>query len=195
MLASITPLGERGRGNRYTTTVAWHLAGALVGGALAGLLAGAAGSVVPLSDRVATEGAIAVVLLAFAFDARLGGLRLPTVRRQVNERWLDRYRAWVYGAGFGFQLGTGIATIVTTAATYAWIALSVLAGDGRGGAAIGAVFGTVRGASVLAAARVRTPAQLVELHRRIANAAPIVRRASLGVYVIGVVVAAVALAA
>ena len=52
--------------------------------------------------------------------AALGGLHLPPTRRQVNERWLDQFRLWVYGAGFGWQIGTGLATYVKTAAVYLW---------------------------------------------------------------------------
>ena len=60
----------------------------------------------------------AVALIGVALDLGWAGLRLPTVRRQVNEDWLHRYRGGVYGFGFGFQLGLGVATIVTTAAVY-----------------------------------------------------------------------------
>ena len=35
--------------------------------------------------------------LALAFDLELFGSRLPIHRRQVNERWLDQFRPWVYG--------------------------------------------------------------------------------------------------
>ena len=34
MLSSITPLGERGRHNRFAVTAAAHIAGAVVGGAV-----------------------------------------------------------------------------------------------------------------------------------------------------------------
>ena len=47
-------------------------------------------------------GGAAVLLLAgLLLDRRVGGLRLPTWHRQVDERWLARYRGWVYGLGFG----------------------------------------------------------------------------------------------
>ena len=35
----------------------------------------------------------------------VGGFRLPSHTRQVNEAWLDEYRGWVYGGGFGWQIG------------------------------------------------------------------------------------------
>jgi hypothetical protein len=36
MLASITPLSERGRGHRYRATAAWFVLGAILGGATLG---------------------------------------------------------------------------------------------------------------------------------------------------------------
>ena len=33
----------------------------------------------------------------------------------VHEQWLTRYRGWVYGVGFGAQLGFGLVTIITSA--------------------------------------------------------------------------------
>ena len=67
---------------------------------------------------------------------RRRGLRRPTRRvralghtRQVNEVWLDRYRSWVYGAGFGYVIGVGLATYIVTAAVYLTIALAALTGE------------------------------------------------------------------
>ena len=85
----------------------------------------------------------------------------PGPRRQVNERWLDEYRGWVYGLGFGAQLGLGVTTVITSAATY------VGAAGRRPERVAGARCGhrrrcsaLVRGLTPLAAARVRTPPQL-----------------------------------
>ena len=52
--------------------------------------------------------ACAAAILAAASDSRLGGFHLPFHSRQVNERWLDQFRPWVYGAGFGWQIGAGL---------------------------------------------------------------------------------------
>lgn len=49
-------------------------------------------------------------LAGLALDLGLGALRLPGPARQVDEDWLARYRGWVYGAGFGTQLGLGVVT-------------------------------------------------------------------------------------
>jgi hypothetical protein len=193
MLASITPLGERGRNNSYWFTAVWHIAGAVVGGAAIGTLAGAIGAVRQPSTVVANAGALVVALLALVFDLRVGGLRLPTVRRQVNERWLDEYRGWVYGVGFGAQLGAGVVTIVTTAATYAALLLATLTGSVAGGALIGLVFGLVRGASVLITARTKDANDLRSLHRSMARLAPRTQGATLAMYAVGAVSASLLL--
>ncbi len=104
----------------------------------------------------------------------LAGWRLPTLRRQVSEDWLGRYRGWVYGGGFGVQLGVGVATTVTTAALYAGVALLVMlgaTGDLATAQAAGAAFGVARALPVLAGARVHDPERLRRRVQRVAAAA------------------------
>jgi hypothetical protein len=170
MLSSITPLGERGRNNRFVIAASFFVVGSVLGGITTGAVAGGIGQVAvpaaPVFDGVV------IVLLAIAgaaLDARIAGLRLPTITRQVDERWLQKYRGWVYGFGFGLQLGTGLATIVSSAAVYLMVVAAVLTRSVAAGAAIGAVFGTVRGLSILLARRVATYDELRALHRRIAD--------------------------
>jgi hypothetical protein len=182
MLASITPLGERGRNNRYAVTAAWHIAGAAVGGAAVGATAGLVGAIVDPARGAANAGALAVVVLVLLFELRVGGLALPTVKRQVNERWLDSYRGWVYGFAFGVQLGAGVVPIVTSAAIYAALLLAALTASVPAGALIGLVFGVVRGASVLSTARITDPEGLRALHRRMAVSVPAARRATVLAY-------------
>src|SRR5213080_2807837 len=105
MLTSITPLGERGRGSRWAATIVALALGSALAGAAGGLAAGAAG---------------------VALDLGIGGDPLPGPRRQVNEQWLGAYRGWVYGIGFGLQLGLGVATIVSASAVYATFAAAAL---------------------------------------------------------------------
>jgi sulfite exporter TauE/SafE len=173
MLASITPLGERGRHNRFAITASAYLLGSTLGGLTIGASAGALGWLLVPSGRLVPELVAGLVFVAAAvavlFDLRLGGLRLPTVHRQVNEDWLTAYRGWIYGVGFGFQLGLGVITIVTTAAVYAALVDAVLTGSVLGGAAIGLAFGLVRGATIFLGARVQRPEQLNQLHRRFAS--------------------------
>jgi MFS family permease len=176
MLASIHPLGERARGRRWAITVSAFIAGAASAGAAAGGLLGLAGATVREHAGLPwTAVGAAVVVLCLAgglLDLGWLGPKLPSVRRQVNEDWLHRYRGGVYGFGFGFQLGLGVATIVTTAAVYVAYALAFLTGSALAGLAIGATFGSVRGLSVLLAARVEAPQQLWALHRRLQRWAP-----------------------
>jgi hypothetical protein len=165
MLASITPLGERGRGRRWGITVGAHLVGAALSGGVIGALLGRVGAaLVRALGSEARLGALAIAAIAgVALDARVRGLRLPTRARQVNEEWMSRYRGWVYGFGFGIQLGSGVATIVSTSAVYVTLVAAALSGGPGAGAAIGATFGLVRGATLLAGIRIKRPEQLVRV--------------------------------
>ena len=158
MLGSITPLGERGRGSRWWVTVSAYLVGSLAGGALAGGLAAALGLAAGAASWSvgARLVAIAVALVVgLALDARVGGLRLPTIHRQVEEEWRGRYRGWVWGLAFGFQLALGVVTIVTTSTVYVtWLA-AAMSGSIAGGVAIGVAFGLARAVPVFAVAGVR----------------------------------------
>ena len=169
MLASITPLGERSRNSRWGITVTAFVVASTASGAVVGSVFGSIG--VPL--RAATQGSVrlwilaAVVGLCVLFETQMVGMRLPAFRRQVNEQWLNMYRGWVYGAGFGAQLGAGVFTIVSTSAVYAALCSALLAGSPGWGALVGVSFGLVRGLSVLPARRVRAPAALVSLDARL----------------------------
>jgi hypothetical protein len=177
MLATVTPLAERGRGHRYRSTAAWFIAGATAGGATLGLFMAALAlglRAADLSAAALAAAACAVAVLAAASDARLGGFHLPFHSRQVNERWLDQFRPWVYGAGFGWQIGAGLATYIKTAALYLMIALAALTADPATALAIGVLFGLVRGLAVLLGRRIVSPASLAAFHRRFLRAGPVV---------------------
>lgn len=167
MMTSITPVGEMARQQRWWMTTVAYLVGSLVGGLAIGSLLG----LVSVAVRSVVSAPVAVALLAAVAVAGLladaGHLPLPTWHRQVDERWLTSYRGWVYGVGFGLQLGTGVATIVTASATYVVLAAAVLSGSVLAGAAIGATYGLVRALPVLGFARVRTPARLRDAMRRV----------------------------
>jgi hypothetical protein len=194
MLSSITPFGERGRNNRFAVVATFFVAGSLVGGAGVGALAGAVGALVVPSSTLFAGAVIAVAALAgAATDAHLAGLRLPTIKRQVDENWLNRYRGWVYGLGFGLQLGTALATIVSSAAVYLMLVAALLTRSVVAGAVIGVVFGAVRGGSILLARRIHTADELRRFHRRLAAKARLSERISVavqgGMTVLGVVAA------
>lgn len=168
MLGSITPLGERGRRSRWGLTVAAFVLASSVAAAGLGAILGTIGSAIGVRGSLTSILVLAGLLaVALALDARLGGLHLPTVNRQVDEQWLPRYRGWVTGVGFGFQLGLGVVTIVTTAFTYVTFAAAALSGSAAGGALIGAAFGLLRGGTILVGAGVDSPERLVQLDTRL----------------------------
>jgi hypothetical protein len=170
MLSTITPLGERGRGNRYASTARRYVIGAVAGGALLGTGAAVLAAAVERLDLSSTSAAVIGVvaaLVSVASDARLGGFELPIHRRQVNERWLDDFRSWVYGAGFGFQVGSGLSTYITTGATYLMVVLLALAGSPALAFVTGALFGLTRGLAVLLTRRVRSAPDLVAVHESV----------------------------
>ena len=184
MLSSITPLGEGAKGHSYRSTVAWFVIGATAGGATLGGLMALAAVGVRASDLTGTTLAflaLVACLVAAGSDAGIGGWRLPIHRRQVNERWLDQYRAWVYGAGFGWQIGTGLATYITTAAVYLMIVLGALSTRPVVALAIGTGFGLLRGLAVLLTRGLRTSDQLLDFHRRFTAAGPVVGKVVNGV--------------
>jgi hypothetical protein len=180
MLATVTPLAERGRGHRYRTTAAWFVVGAGAGGATLGLglsaLAWAVRAAGPAPEAALLAIAGGGALVAAAADARLAGFRLPVHHRQVNERWLDQFRAWVYGAGFGWQIGTGVVTYVKTAAVYLLIVLAALTGSPLLALGLGVLFGLVRGLAVFLGRGITSPDALAAFHRRFTAWDPVSRR-------------------
>ena len=184
MLTSINPVSERGRNHRFGVTAAWFIVGGVLGGATLGL-----GSVIlalvvrstgiGLEARLMTGAALAV--LAVLLDLGLVGVTMPVIRRQVNERWLDEFRGWFSGVGFGWQIGVGVATYVMTAAVGLLVVLGALTAQPIIAMAICVLFGLVRGSWVLLTARVRTPDALRSLLSRLDRLEEPVRRVVVGV--------------
>lgn len=177
MLSQITPLAEAGRGQRFARTASWFIVGAILGGlTIGGAMAGVA---IALSAAGLGQGtAIALIagcaLAGAAVDAHLLGFGPPFLRRQVNAEWLAKYRSWVYGIGFGWQIGVGVTTYVMTAAVALMTVLGALSANPWAALAIGVIFGLARGLAVLLGARVRTAPALYAFHRRFdAWAAPV----------------------
>jgi hypothetical protein len=94
----------------------------------------------------------------------------------VNERWLDRLRPWAYGAGFGWQIGTGLATYIMTAGVYLMIVLAALTGAPWLAVVFGVLFGLVRGLSVFLGRHITTTDTLRAFHIRFYGFGPMVRR-------------------
>jgi sulfite exporter TauE/SafE len=126
---------------------------------------GWAGSQLDLSAdlRLAILGV--AIAAGLAFDLHLGGLRLPSTHRQVDETWRASYRGWVWGLTFGAQLALGVITVVTTAMVYVtWLA-AFLTGSVAAGALVGIAFGLARALPILSVASVRTSRQLLGVDR------------------------------
>lgn len=181
MLSSLTPLAERGRRTTFAGTAAWFVTGSLLGGAALGALGAAlAATVAALAPASSAESlavvATALVLAAAYLDLAVAGRRAVGHHRQVNERWLDHFRPWVYGAGFGFQIGSGLATYVTTAGVYLVVLLGALTADPVIALALGLCFGLVRGLAVLLGRSITSPESLRRFHARFAALEPASRQ-------------------
>lgn len=151
-------------------TVGAYLVGSVLGGLIMGTLFGA----LPDPSGMLPDRSLALLaagLIALAVAVEVGLLPLPTPARQVNEDWLDEYRGWVIGLGFGFQLGLGLVTIVTSATVYLVPVMAWLSGSWERGALIGGAFGLIRALPILMASRVRSPGDLRSLHLRLGSLA------------------------
>lgn len=194
MLSSITPMTEAGRGNRFGVTAAWFVGGSALGGLTMGALAagGAAGmGALSLSVTTRVGMAAAMAIVTAGIDLGAFGIDLPIFKRQVDDAWLRRYRSWAYGAGFGWQIGFGVATYIMTAGVFLTIGLAVLTASPVAAVLIGGLFGLVRGSAVYVSRSATTPAALRRVHERLEAAAPAARIAAASVQIL----AAAALAA
>lgn len=177
MLSSINPLGERARRQHFWITVGWYFLGSVLGGIAIGAIGGFAGGLLP-SGTWRAIAAVAVCVIGATMD--LAGRMPPSIHRQVDENWLNRYRGWVYGLGFGFQLGLGVVTIVTTASVYTTIALAILTGSTALGVAIGAVFGMTRAMAIFLVVGADTPDSLRRVMRNLQGRLSAARLATIG---------------
>ncbi|MCI0543526.1 MAG: hypothetical protein L0Z49_03650 [Actinobacteria bacterium] len=173
MLSSINPLGERARGQRFWLTATWYVVGSLGGGLLMGAISGIVGSMIP-GETWRPVAAMAV--LAAGIAGELTDRVPPSLHRQVDENWLGRFRGWVYGVGFGAQLGFGVATIVTSASVHTTIAVAVLSGSVVVGTIVGGVFGLVRSLPIVMVSRAHDPSTLRRVMRRLQDRLPTASR-------------------
>lgn len=169
MLSSIHPFGERSRNNSFGRTATAHVVGSTIGGAALGVVAGLLGAglaaVASLSADQRLGIAIAAATVALLFEATGRERMLPTRTRQVDENWIQTYRGWVYGGGWGAELGFGVSTIITTSLVHLLVVVMIIAGSFSTALVLGTIFGLVRGATVLAAATVDTPERLRSFHQ------------------------------
>ena len=170
MLASITPLGERGRKATWAITVTAFALGARWRGRRSGALLGLAGVV--LAGRSRPERGWGCWPAAAAGRRRAGCRARARCRdrggRSTSAGW-TRTAAGCTGCGYGAQLGVGVTTVVTSAATYValcWPRCSAGDPGPRARWSLGG-YGAVRGLTPLAAARVRRRQQLLAIHARL----------------------------
>jgi hypothetical protein len=175
MLSTITPVTEQARGRRYAATVPWYLLGALAGGATLGGVAALVS--VPIGALNLPDMTVLAIIGLFAVvsnfsDLGVKGFRLPRHNRQVDRRWLDHYRSWVYGTGFGWQIGVGLATYIVTTAVYLTVLVAFLTGSPGQALIIGLLFGGVRGLAIFLGVGAITVEKLHALHRGLTRFEP-----------------------
>lgn len=124
--------------------VSW-LAGHLLGGiALFGLLAWLGAFLIPFAGSIYLAGLALLCFLTALHHFNVIRLPLPQLRRQVSRLWLPHFHKNLVAFGYGFQLGSGVATRIKTATTYIVIGCAFCSGSWLAGASIGAVFGLSR---------------------------------------------------
>ncbi len=158
-----------------------------MGGASIGLLAavGALGiGALDLSITARCTIAFALAVGTAAVDLGAFGIELPIFKRQVNDAWLRRYRGWAYGAGFGWQIGFGVATYIMTAGILLMVGLAVLTASPFQALLIGTTFGIVRGSAVFVGRSATSPAALGQIHATLERYAPVSRAAAALVQVV-----------
>ncbi len=195
MLSSITPMTEAGRDNRFRTTAAWFVVGGVIGGVTLGAVAAGGAALIAATGATLTTRLVIGALIAVAtaaVDLGVFGIELPIFKRQVNDAWLRTYRGWVYGAGFGWQIGVGVATYIMTAGILLMVALAVLTASPLAALAIGTTFGLVRGSAVFIGRSATTPTKLAEVHARLDHYGPASRSAALWVQMTAAVMLSIA---
>jgi cytochrome c biogenesis protein CcdA len=190
MLSTITPMTEVAKGHRFRVTAWWYVVGATLGGLSLGLLlAGPAALFGRLTLPEETRLLVVALgaLVGVMSDGRLFGFQLPGHDRQVNERWLDRYRSWIYGVGFGWQIGFGLSTYIMTAGVYLLVVSAVASGSVFGAVLLCTLFGVIRGLAVFSAADITSQDSMADFHRRFESWRQPVRKAMIAVLgVVGV---------
>jgi hypothetical protein len=153
--------------------VTFYVVASAAGGAAMGAVLGTVGSLLPgVGSRRSLIVAVLAAAVAVVLDARG---QPPSLRRQVDETWLHRYRDWVCGTGFGAQLGFGAVTIVTSASLYLTWLLELLVASSAAGAVIGVVFGAARAVPILGNRHVVDAPSLRRSHQRWQHALRLVK--------------------
>lgn len=165
--AQIHPLGESSRGNIWGITITAFTIGSMAAGAaLCALFAWLGTLLIPeMSSTTALTITAVLALIAGALD--LSPIKPLTPKRQVNQNWIGQYRGWVYGLGFGVQLGVGFAVFVMSWGYYAMLAAAFLSRSMWAGVLMGAVFGFGRGLLLYPSRWITSPDKLFRFHRKL----------------------------
>jgi hypothetical protein len=191
MLSSLTPFGEASRGNRYAVAATAFIGSALLGGLCLGLaLSVPALAIDAFGVTPATASAVVAIAAGVTVAADFGVVKTPRIPRQVDESWFGQFRPWVYGLGYGWQIGVGLATYVMTNAVYLMLVVAAMTGDPWVAICIGAIFGGVRGLTLLVGWRLVDPGRIRNLHRRLDALEPTSRLLAVGAQVVILSVAA-----
>lgn len=122
----------------------WIL-GHLLGGVVFFGLIGWLGSNLPMTGRFFSLAVLAVVCLAAAFHQfKIIECPMPQLTRQVSRLWLTNLHKNIVALGYGFQLGSGVATRIKVATTYIVIGCAFCGGSFTTGAITGTFFGVSR---------------------------------------------------
>jgi hypothetical protein len=125
--------------------MACWLLGHVAGGLACGAALGMAGGLLSLDTRVEIAGAWSAICLALTLRHwKLLNFEPPQWKRQVSQEWMFRLPWDLVALGYGFQLGTGVATRITGAVLYAAMGCAFLSGSPGRGAMMIACFGAAR---------------------------------------------------
>lgn len=165
MVETICPVVHGTR--KWLVSVALFTLGAVAAGAGVGVLLGVA---LPLAGGTWLAVVALVALVEGAAEARLLRLPVPQLRKQVPERWRERFPLPVTGLLYGLGLGLGFATYIPVA-TLLVVAIGVaLVTDPAAGAAVMGAFGFGRAiALAVSTARLRSYEQATGRIERMAG--------------------------
>jgi hypothetical protein len=185
--AQIHPLGESSRGNIWGVTMTAFTIGSMgAGAAICALCALLGVLLIPgMSGQLALALTATVAIAAGVLD--LSPIKPLTPRRQVNQDWIGHYRGWVYGLGFGAQLGVGFAVFVMSWGYYAMLMAAFLSRSIWAAVLMGAVFGFGRGLLLFPSRWITTPDRLFRFHRRLMEIkAPVFAATAVATMAVGV---------
>jgi sulfite exporter TauE/SafE len=157
----------------------------ILGGIVTGGALGAVGSLLPGPFRIAALAVLSALCLIWALaELKVVKLPMPQWPRQVQERWLVRLPWNLIALGYGFQLGSAVATRIKSTIIYAALFCALLVGSPLAGAFIMAIFGAARGLpALIVAPLVDSPERSIRLALRIDDYAGAAAKVNAGILV------------